>query len=98
RRVVAAANAPEMVAVSGEPEALDEVLARCEAEGIRARRVRIDYAAHSPQVEEIRDELMKGLARIAPRSGDVPLYSTLTGELLDTAQMDAAYWYEGERR
>ncbi|HWH94448.1 MAG TPA: SDR family NAD(P)-dependent oxidoreductase [Baekduia sp.] len=98
RLVVAAVNAPGMVALSGEPEALDEVLSWCEAEGVRARRVPIDYAAHSPQVEEIRAGLLEALGPIAPRTGRIPLVSTVTGDVLDTARMDAAYWYEGERR
>src|SRR3954451_18318431 len=50
--VVAAVNAPEMVTLSGEHDAVDKVLDQCESDGIRARRVRIDYPAHSPQVEE----------------------------------------------
>ena len=98
RIAIAAENGPSMVALSGELDALDEVLAQCEADGIRARRIPIDYASHSPQVEVIRDEVLDALSSIAPRSGEIPLYSTVTGGLLDTAQMDATYWYEGERR
>ena len=42
--------------------------AACEAEGVRARRIAVDYAAHSRQVEEIREELLEGCAGIAPRA------------------------------
>ena len=33
---------------------------RCEAEGVRARRIDVDYASHSAQVDVIRDELVGG--------------------------------------
>ncbi|WP_156107488.1 acyltransferase domain-containing protein, partial [Streptomyces violaceusniger] len=48
---VAAVNGPSSAVVSGEREALDELVAACEADGVRARRVPVDYASHSAQVE-----------------------------------------------
>ena len=60
--------------------------------GSRARRVPVDYASHTVQVEAIEDELLQTLAPIAPRSGQVPFYSTTDGQFLDTAKLDAAYW------
>ncbi|WP_152648745.1 type I polyketide synthase, partial [Streptacidiphilus anmyonensis] len=66
---VAAVNGPSAVVVSGEPVALDELLASCEADGVRARRVPVDYASHSAQVESIREELLTVLAGIEPRAG-----------------------------
>ncbi|WP_031080598.1 acyltransferase domain-containing protein, partial [Streptomyces sp. NRRL S-118] len=47
---VAAVNGPAAVVVAGEPQALDEILAACERDGVRARRVNVDYASHTPQV------------------------------------------------
>jgi acyl transferase domain-containing protein len=52
---IAAVNGPRSVVVSGDVGALDELLAACEAEGVRARRIPVDYAAHSAQVQEIRE-------------------------------------------
>ncbi|MYW47041.1 acyltransferase domain-containing protein, partial [Streptomyces sp. SID161] len=46
RLAVAAVNGPAVVVVSGDAEALDELLASCEADGVRARRVAVDYASH----------------------------------------------------
>ncbi|MFF7634989.1 type I polyketide synthase [Kitasatospora sp. NPDC008050] len=94
---VAAVNGPSSVVVSGEPAALDELLASCEADGVRARRVPVDYASHSAQVEAIRAELLTALAGIEPRAGRVPLRSTVTGELVDGSGLDAAYWYTNLR-
>ncbi|MFF4607922.1 type I polyketide synthase [Streptomyces sp. NPDC001339] len=94
---VAAVNGPAAVVVSGEPGALDELLAACETDGVRARRVPVDYASHHVQVERLRTELSEALAPITPRSAEVAFHSTVTGELLDTAALDAEYWYTNLR-
>ncbi|WP_346241299.1 type I polyketide synthase, partial [Streptomyces malaysiensis] len=98
RLSVAAVNGPSAVVVSGDAAALEELLALCEAEGIRARRVPVDYASHCAHVEAIEDELRQMLAGIGPRSSSVPFYSTVTGGVLDTAGLDAGYWYRNLRQ
>ncbi|MFF9768166.1 type I polyketide synthase, partial [Streptomyces sp. NPDC014636] len=97
RLAVAAVNGPAVVVVSGDADALDELLAGCEADGVRARRVAVDYASHCSHVEEIEDVLLRELAGIAPRPASVPFYSTVTAELLDTTGLDAGYWYRNLR-
>ncbi|WP_449657966.1 type I polyketide synthase [Amycolatopsis eburnea] len=91
---VAAVNGPSSVVVSGEAAALDELLASVD---VRARRIAVDYASHSAQVELLADELASVLAEVTPRSGRVPFVSAVTGEVLDTAALDAAYWYRNLR-
>ncbi|WP_413105775.1 type I polyketide synthase [Streptomyces sp. Inha503] len=98
RLSVAAVNGPSAVVVSGDAEALDELLAECEAEEIRARRVPVDYASHCAHVEAIEGELSRELAGISPRPSSVPFYSTVTGGVLDTAVLDAGYWYRNLRQ
>ncbi|MEE3920930.1 acyltransferase domain-containing protein [Micromonospora sp. BRA006-A] len=63
---VAAVNGPAAVVVSGEPEAVEELLAELAGEQARVRRIAVDYASHSAQVERIRDELAEVLVGIAP--------------------------------
>ncbi|RSD10704.1 type I polyketide synthase [Amycolatopsis eburnea] len=92
---VAAVNGPSAVVVSGTPEALDEFMAACRADDIRVKRVPVDYASHSPQVEQLRDELLEVLAPIAPRTGEIAFISTVTGEWNET--VDAEYWYTNLR-
>ena len=94
---VAAHNGPASTILSGDRASLDALLARCEEQGIRAREVPAAIASHSAYVEELRDEVLESLAEISPRSGEVPFYSTVTGGRLDTAELDAAYWYRNLR-
>ncbi|MFI0817945.1 type I polyketide synthase [Streptomyces sp. NPDC021098] len=95
---VAAVNGPSSVVVSGEPEALDELLASCEADEVRARRVPVDYASHSAQVELLREELLTLLAPVEPKTAQVPFLSTVTGEWVEGPELDAEYWFTNLRR
>ena len=91
-------SGPRSTVVSGAEEALVELLADLEGRGVRARRVAIDYASHSAQIEEVRDELLAGFAPVRPRTGDIPFFSTTTAEWIDTAELDAGYWYASTRQ
>ncbi|KJY24539.1 acyltransferase domain-containing protein, partial [Streptomyces katrae] len=72
---VAAVNGPRSTVVSGDADALEEFLAACTADGVRAKRVPVDYASHSAHVELIEAELAEALAGITPRTPRVPFYS-----------------------
>src|SRR5205823_4407025 len=60
---VAAVNGPASVVVSGEPGAVRELVEACEADGVRARAVPVDYASHCAHVEPLRDDLLGSLGR-----------------------------------
>ncbi|WP_345025208.1 type I polyketide synthase, partial [Streptomyces sedi] len=98
RLAVGVVNGPASVVVSGDVDALEELLADCAERGVWARRVKADYAPHSHQVASVEAELLAGLAGVTPRTGDVPYYSPLAGDWLDTAELDAGYWYRSLRR
>ncbi|GHF52609.1 hypothetical protein GCM10010218_37600 [Streptomyces mashuensis] len=95
---VAAVNGPSSVVVSGENAALDEMIAAFEAEEIRARRVPVDYASHSAQVELLRTELLDVLAPIRPQPASVPMLSTVTGEWVEGGELTADYWFRNLRQ
>ncbi|MBB4781859.1 SDR family NAD(P)-dependent oxidoreductase [Streptomyces rapamycinicus] len=97
RICVATVNGPGSTVVAGDAAALDELMAACERDGVRARRIPVDYASHTPQVERIRERLLELAAPITPRPGEVPMYSTVTGALLDGASAGAEYWYRNLR-
>ncbi|HET9139090.1 acyltransferase domain-containing protein, partial [Actinophytocola sp.] len=94
---VAAVNGPGTVVVSGGVAELDRLLAECAAGGVRARRIDVDYASHSAQIERVQAEILAGLEGIAPVQGQTAFYSTVTGAALDTAELDAGYWYQNLR-
>ncbi|MFJ8081672.1 SDR family NAD(P)-dependent oxidoreductase [Streptomyces sp. NPDC096205] len=95
---VAAVNGPSATVVAGTPEALDALMAACERDGVRARRIPVDYASHSPQVETIRERLAEVLAGIRPRAASVDFWSTVTGERTEGTELGADYWYRNLRQ
>ncbi|HEY5978825.1 MAG TPA: type I polyketide synthase, partial [Microlunatus sp.] len=94
---VAVVNATSSVVVSGDPNVLSELLESCAADDIRAHVLPVDYAAHSAQVEAIRDRLYAELDCVRPQQGDIPFYSAVTGALVETTELDADYWYRNLR-
>ncbi|MET0451568.1 MAG: type I polyketide synthase [Mycobacterium sp.] len=95
---IAVVNGRSAVVVSGGSAALDALVRQCEALEIRARRIEVDYASHSAQVEAIDGKLQDAIAGIAPRSTRTAFFSTVTGDLVDTATLDADYWYRNIRQ
>ncbi|TWJ29010.1 type I polyketide synthase [Micromonospora sagamiensis] len=95
--VVAALNGPVTTVVAGSSEAVDAVVASLSGRGVFARRVQVDVASHSPQVDELRDELVARLVGLSPRVASVPLYSTVRGAVLGGGELDAGYWWENLR-
>ncbi|WP_062214439.1 type I polyketide synthase [Streptomyces sp. NBRC 109706] len=92
RVAVAAVNSPTSTLLSGEHEALEQILAALDAREVDNRRVNVDFASHCPQMDELREPLLAALEHLRPRAGRVPLQSTVLGEAIDGAGMDAAYW------
>jgi acyl transferase domain-containing protein/NAD(P)-dependent dehydrogenase (short-subunit alcohol dehydrogenase family)/acyl carrier protein len=95
---LAAINGPASLVLSGEPEALEQIKASCEQDGIRAKPIAVDYAAHSPQIEALEEELLEAFASIEPKATEIPLISTVTGEQIEGQELDASYWYRNLRQ
>ncbi|WP_447002580.1 SDR family NAD(P)-dependent oxidoreductase [Saccharothrix isguenensis] len=98
RLSLAAVNGPGSVVLSGYVDALADLHARLETEGVRSRIIPVDYASHSVFVERTRERLAEVLAPVRPRTAEVAFYSTVTGGAVDTAGLDADYWYRNLRQ
>ncbi len=97
RLSVAACNGPRSTVISGEPDALAELLARLEAAGVFCRRVKVDVASHSPQVDALRRPLITALEELRPASATAPFVSTVRARALEGRELDAAYWADNLR-
>jgi len=96
---IGAINGPTATVVSGAGERVDELLAECAAAGVRTHKVTdLAVSSHHAGVEALREEVLAELATISPQPGNVPFHSTVTGEIFDTAQLDAEYWYRNLRQ
>jgi acyl transferase domain-containing protein/D-arabinose 1-dehydrogenase-like Zn-dependent alcohol dehydrogenase/trans-aconitate methyltransferase/acyl carrier protein len=98
RATLAAINSPTSVTLSGEASALDEIASLLESRQVFAKFLHVDYAFHSAQMEPARFALAEALRHINPRPATVPLYSTVTGERANGAELDAEYWWRNVRQ
>ena len=97
RIAVAVSNGPRASVLSGDPQALDEVVARLGARGVFCRLVKVDVASHSPQVDELREDLLSALAGMETREGDIPFYSTVSAEVRRGGELGPDYWVRNLR-
>ncbi|WP_051173720.1 type I polyketide synthase [Amycolatopsis orientalis] len=97
RLAIATVNGPESSVVAGDIEALDRLLTELAGSGVQVRRLAVDYASHSPQVESVRDRVLAELAPISPRPTDIPFHSAVTATVLAGPELDAGYWYRNLR-
>ncbi|MEV4494078.1 SDR family NAD(P)-dependent oxidoreductase, partial [Micromonospora coxensis] len=94
---VAALNGAGVTVVSGDAAAVTELLATCAERDIRARRIAVDYASHCGHVEAVREDLAAALGTVDAHPTTVAFHSTVTGDLVDTTELDADYWYRNLR-
>jgi [acyl-carrier-protein] S-malonyltransferase len=83
---------PDWTVLAAEPRVLEAALGVLRRQGVVARRVDSEVAAHCPQVEPYRAELRGLLEGLHPRAERLPLVSTVTGGVLAGGQMGADYW------
>ncbi|MCX5415219.1 beta-ketoacyl synthase N-terminal-like domain-containing protein [Streptomyces sp. NBC_00059] len=94
---LAAVNGPSSVVVAGDVGALDRLFGELEAEGVRVRRIPVDYASHTSHVELIQAELSKVLDGLQPGRAKVPFFSSVEGRWLDGPELDGGYWFRNLR-
>ncbi|HUE31833.1 MAG TPA: type I polyketide synthase, partial [Mycobacterium sp.] len=94
RVAVAASNSHRSTVLSGDPAVLTDLVAALQQRGRFCRWVEVDVASHSPQMEALRADLTEVLAGLRPAAATIPMYSTVTGELLADGAFDEAYWVE----
>lgn len=89
---LAVSNGPGSTVISGDPDAIAELLVLLEREGVFCRPVKVDVASHSPQMDPLVPELVASQAALAPMPTTTTLYSTVDACRIDGTAMRAEYW------
>ncbi|ATE54206.1 type I polyketide synthase [Actinosynnema pretiosum] len=90
---VAAVNGPASTVVSGDADALAELVATWKAEGLKTRALAVSHAFHSPHTDEVLDAFREVATSIAYAEPTTPVVSTLTGRLAEPGELtDPEYW------
>jgi acyl transferase domain-containing protein/NADP-dependent 3-hydroxy acid dehydrogenase YdfG len=94
---IAAVNAPDSCVIAGVGDAVDAIVAEVRRNAAAATILPVDYAFHSPQMETHARDLEQQLTDLAPRQGDVPFLSTVTGSRERGDKLVADYWRRNVR-
>ncbi|MFC4015544.1 type I polyketide synthase [Nonomuraea purpurea] len=96
--VAAIASSPSSTVVSGDPDAVDGVLAGWIEEGIPARRVASNVAFHGPQMDPLLAGLTAAAGDLTVGAPGIRLYSTSLDDPRASPGFDGAYWAANLRR
>ena len=94
---VAVVNSPGATVVAGEPGALDELERRYRALDVRVRRLPVDYASHSAQVDAVAERIADELAGITTAPPRIPWMSTVDVKWID-GELTPDYWVRNLRQ
>ena len=89
---IAVSTSPTSTVLSGDPEALAEILDQLQRRDVFCRMVKVDFASHSPQMDPLRDELLQALKMLRPQPASVPIYSTVLDTVASGPEFDSLYW------
>ncbi|WP_324190927.1 type I polyketide synthase [Nocardia nova] len=89
---IAAVNGPLSVVLSGNAEAVEEVVATLAATGCRTKRLNVSHAFHSAAMDPILSDFAEAIAGISPAAPQIPVISNLAGEPAGDDYGSAAYW------
>ncbi|HEX8118911.1 MAG TPA: acyltransferase domain-containing protein, partial [Pyrinomonadaceae bacterium] len=89
---VAASNGPRTTVVSGEAEAVRQLVERWQAASVYTREVAVNVASHCRQVEEIEAELLTALEGVSGARGSVMMYSTVDSKEVSGEELSPSYW------
>ncbi|OEZ32100.1 type I polyketide synthase [Variovorax boronicumulans] len=90
---LAAENAPGACVAAGPSEAIAELQAALEAEGVACRLLQTSHAFHSAMMDAAVAPFEALVSQVTLHAPQIPLYSTFTGRLLEDAQATSpTYW------
>lgn len=91
---IACVNSPSNVTLSGNRLALAKLEKHLQSENIFARRLKVEVAYHSPDMRVIADEYLDSIKdiQILPTKSTPVMFSTVTGALVASSELDASYW------
>ena len=95
---ISSINSYRGVTLAGDPEQLTLLEEKLEADSIFYRRLPLNYAFHSANMDSIEIPLIDSLSSITPRNGNVTFYSTVTGDEISGADLGPLYWWKNIRQ
>ncbi|MET0401149.1 MAG: SDR family NAD(P)-dependent oxidoreductase, partial [Cystobacter sp.] len=95
---VAAINGPTSTLVAGRATAIDQLVTDMAARGVFCRKVKVDYASHSPEVEPLRASLLSALSAVRGQPPSLAFRSTVNRGWVGAGDLGPEYWYQNLRQ
>ena len=89
---VGTVDGPESTVVAGDVSAIVLLEKQLGDQGILHSRVKLSCAPHTPHIKPILPGLYEALQGLVLSPTPAPMISSITGELIEGSQLDAAHW------
>ncbi|HBB32528.1 MAG TPA: short-chain dehydrogenase, partial [Cyanobacteria bacterium UBA8803] len=89
---IAAINGPQSTVISGKLEAVQQAIATLKAEGIKAKKLTVSHAFHSPLIEPMLADFEQVAASVSYSLPKIKFISNVTGELATDEVTNPQYW------
>ena len=92
---IACINGPHSMTISGDTPRIAQISALADTRSIWNRRLKVDVAYHSQQMDTVAARYASYLGEITPkRDVNVEFHSSLRGCLVEPAALDTSYWVD----
>ncbi|MGH2620902.1 MAG: type I polyketide synthase, partial [Anaerolineales bacterium] len=98
RLSVAAINSHRAITLSGDAQALTELIHSLEQRQVFCRLLQVAVPYHSSHMDPLEDELRQSLEGLEVRPALIPIVSTVSGEMATGQDFDADYWWRNVRK
>lgn len=93
--VVACVNSPSNTTLSGDAHLIDQLEQQLQKDGHFVRKLRVDVAYHSPQMQEVAEDYRNAIQAIKPENryeGSVTMISSVTKNIVRPDDLVPEYW------
>lgn len=97
RLSLAAVNSPISVTFSGEKDAIKRLERQIQNMDLYCTRLHVDVAYHSPLMDPHHDPFLEAIGALTLQPHDIPMISTVTGELVDGLDLTPEHWWNNIR-
>ena len=95
---IAAVNSQNSVTLSGSLETVDKIVEKFSDSNVFARKMKVNVAYHSYQMEPYKEELLEALKNIRPQKPSIEIYSTAVSKHEEKPKYDGNYWWGNVRK
>ncbi len=89
---IAGVNGPNNIVISGETNAINDIISIFEQKNIIVRKLKVSHAFHSVLMDPILDEFRSIASEVEYNTPNIPIVSNLTGKIINEDIPDADYW------